>query len=193
MVGGAITRASGRGGAGGGVRGGAPCPRPPPWVRASGLPGLWRRAEECPGACLNRPSPPAPRTPGASLCETPGSCVPGKAAVAAVGARPEGESREARNGGAGRLDHLESRSSPAASKSRVQAALREPLDARRTCHEAGTRGAGLGWGPGSPGRWGSGLGEVGWRAVLSLCGRWKWLRAFSRSANCKGTLPVVPS
>lgn len=69
-----------------------------------------------------------------------------------------------------------------------------PLGARRRCEEqAGTGGAGLGWRPGSPGRAPGGLGEERWRAVLSLYGRWKWLRAFSRSTNYKGTLPVVPS
>lgn len=77
------------------------------------------------------------------------------------------------------------------SKSPVQAAL--PRE--RTCQEAGTGGAGLVPDPGALGEaggrgalWPAREGRGGWRTVLSSCGRWKWLRAFSQSANHKGTL-----
>lgn len=169
---------AGRGGAGGGV-GAGPCvlvlllgPAPP----GSGAVEARRGASRG----VSKPS----RALGSSdswgfAVGGPGSCVPGKAAVAAVGARTEGESREARNGGAGRLDRLESRSSPAASKSRVQAALGERLDARRTCREAGSRGSGR-WG-----RW------PGARSLPSVEGG-SGFALFLARLDCKGTLPIVP-
>lgn len=81
------------------------------------------------------------------------------------------------------------------SKSPVQAALPEAVDARRTCQEAGTGGAGLvrdprvpgeagGWGALWPTHRGEGAGAHSFSPVEVAA------RFFSL-ANCNGTLRVV--